>query len=271
MSTGKTTVPTIHLLFAFEFTMLLLSLVVLALQYAILVVDTTFFEGQWDLKPVFTFYVDVTSDLIRLFLYSSFFIVIGSYFGIPLHLIRELYVTFQTLRERVSNYLRYKRLIRNLNERFPDATPEQISLRSDDQCIICREPMLTAKCLPCSHLFHFHCLRTWLERSNTCPICRAQIPDLNSSGRTRPTHAAAPPVAAAASAGHVPPAQTPSVDIRLLSPHALEAHRNLLYRHTEAIQAQIRFHAERLKDLAFEYEKVRSAYLRRCNCIYYFP
>jgi hypothetical protein len=30
--------------------------------------------------------------------------------------------------------------------------------------------------LPCTHLFHFHCLRSWLERSRSCPTCRADIP-----------------------------------------------------------------------------------------------
>jgi E3 ubiquitin-protein ligase synoviolin len=23
--------------------------------------------------------------------------------------------------------------------------------------------------LPCGHIFHFHCLRSWLERQQTCP------------------------------------------------------------------------------------------------------
>jgi hypothetical protein len=36
--------------------------------------------------------------------------------------------------------------------------------------------METAKKLPCNHLFHFHCLRTWLERQQSCPTCRADIP-----------------------------------------------------------------------------------------------
>lgn len=169
--------PSVHFLFAFEFSILLVSLFTLTIKYAILWYDMRS-DHMWEAKPVVTFYVDLTSDLLRLFLYTSFFVIVCSYFGLPLHLIRELYATFHTLRERVVNYLRYKRLIRNLNERFPDATPEQISARSDDQCIICREEMRSGKVLPCSHLFHFNCLRTWLERSSTCPICRAAIPDL---------------------------------------------------------------------------------------------
>lgn len=47
--------------------------------------------------------------------------------------------------------------------------------RSDATCIICREEMTTAKKLLCGHLFHVHCLRSWLERQHTCPTCRAFI------------------------------------------------------------------------------------------------
>ncbi|XP_073130263.1 ERAD-associated E3 ubiquitin-protein ligase HRD1B-like isoform X2 [Henckelia pumila] len=46
---------------------------------------------------------------------------------------------------------------------------------SDATCIICREEMTTAKKLLCGHLFHVHCLRSWLERQNTCPTCRALV------------------------------------------------------------------------------------------------
>lgn len=35
--------------------------------------------------------------------------------------------------------------------------------------------MTTAKKLRCGHIFHVHCLRSWLERQNTCPTCRALV------------------------------------------------------------------------------------------------
>ena len=35
--------------------------------------------------------------------------------------------------------------------------------------------MTTAKKLLCGHLFHVHCLRSWLERQHTCPTCRALV------------------------------------------------------------------------------------------------
>lgn len=56
-----------------------------------------------------------------------------------------------------------------------DSNSYMLIFRSDATCIICREEMTTAKKLLCGHLFHVHCLRSWLERQNTCPTCRAPV------------------------------------------------------------------------------------------------
>ncbi|KAJ6291165.1 hypothetical protein OIU76_023259 [Salix suchowensis] len=70
-----------------------------------------------------------------------------------------------------------------MNDRFPDATAEEIDA-SDATCIICREEMTTAKKLLCGHLFHVHCLRSWLERQHTCPTCRALVVPLENGAST---------------------------------------------------------------------------------------
>lgn len=139
-------------------------------------------EGQWEKKAVYTFYLELISDLVHLSLYMLFFIAIFLNYGVPLHLIRELYETFRNFRIRIADYVRYRKITSNMNERFPDATADELNA-SDATCIICREEMTTAKKLLCGHLFHVHCLRSWLERQHTCPTCRAPIlpPD---NGRT---------------------------------------------------------------------------------------
>lgn len=56
-----------------------------------------------------------------------------------------------------------------------DATTEQLRAKNEP-CVICLEPMVTAKVLRCGHLFHRGCLRMWLERHATCPHCRRAVP-----------------------------------------------------------------------------------------------
>lgn len=88
-----------------------------------------------------------------------------------------------------------------MNELYPNATAEDFSRSNDSTCIICREEMHVVdatleeenpevaaygregadqnldqpKKLPCGHIFHFHCLRSWLERQQTCPTCRRSV------------------------------------------------------------------------------------------------
>jgi len=82
-----------------------------------------------------------------------------------------------------------------MDQRYPDASEDEMSAMTDRTCIICREEMFahgvsenragdsgsnpaqhvsdgpntTPKKLPCGHIFHFYCLRSWLERQQSCP------------------------------------------------------------------------------------------------------
>ena len=56
--------------------------------------------------------------------------------------------------------------------RYPDATEEELRA-ANTVCIICREDMLQrCKRLPCKHIFHTSCLRSWFQRQQNCPTCR---------------------------------------------------------------------------------------------------
>jgi E3 ubiquitin-protein ligase synoviolin len=147
--------------------------VAIFVKYVFYVTDMLM-DGQWEKKPVYTFYLELIRDLLHLSMYICFFFVIFMNYGVPLHLLRELYETFRNFQIRVSDYLRYRKITSNMNDRFPDATPEELTA-SDATCIICREEMTNAKKLICGHLFHVHCLRSWLERQQTCPTCRALV------------------------------------------------------------------------------------------------
>merc|ERR1712227_287648 len=61
--------------------------------------------------------------------------------------------------------------LRNL----PKSKPTQFQKDSDKSCSICmdnfsKEEILT---LPCFHIFHYKCVKTWFEKEHHCPECRA--------------------------------------------------------------------------------------------------
>jgi E3 ubiquitin-protein ligase synoviolin len=111
-------------------------------KYILLLLDARW-EARgvhWPSKNTWLFYLEFTADLVRLCLYLVFFLIICTYYGLPLHLIRELGITFYQLRERVLKFLHFRRLTKNMQERFPDATAAQLA-EGDRTCIVCREDM----------------------------------------------------------------------------------------------------------------------------------
>ncbi|KAG2312517.1 hypothetical protein Bca52824_024074 [Brassica carinata] len=156
--------------FTFEYMILATTTLSVIVKYAFYVTDLVM-EGQWEGKPVYTFYLELVRDLLHLSMYLCFFLMI-----------------FINFKIRVTDYLRYRKIASNMNDRFPDATPDELS-SNDATCIICREEMTSAKKLVCGHLFHVHCLRSWLERQNTCPTCRALVvPTENATSTASAAH-----------------------------------------------------------------------------------
>jgi E3 ubiquitin-protein ligase synoviolin len=138
--------PSVLILFGFEYVVLAISVFQTSARYLFFIIEMIIFNGNWRNKGTWSFYVEVLCDVIRLFTYLIFFFVVFVYYGLPIHLIRDLYMAFATLRRRITQFIRYRQITSNMNERFPDATREELT---DSTCIICREEMETAKKLPC--------------------------------------------------------------------------------------------------------------------------
>lgn len=86
-----------------------------------------------------------------------------------------MYYTIRNFKKAFSDVILSRRAIHNMNTLYPDATAEELAA-ADNVCIICREEMVTAsKKLPCNHIFHTSCLRSWFQRQQTCPTCRLDI------------------------------------------------------------------------------------------------
>ncbi len=123
-----------------------------------------------------------------------FFTIILTFYGLPLNIVRDVWVTARSFISRLRAFHRYQNATRNMNQRYPNATEEEMSAMTDRTCIICREemtlqavpetgqppqqadgPNTTPKKLPCGHVLHFACLRSWLERQQVCPTCRRPV------------------------------------------------------------------------------------------------
>ncbi|CAB4310156.1 unnamed protein product [Prunus armeniaca] len=55
----------------------------------------------------------------------------------------------------------------------------QCGSSSDQRCVVCLGKMLSGDqvtCLPCSHMFHGHCIEQWLRYGHVCPLCRFKLP-----------------------------------------------------------------------------------------------
>lgn len=165
--------PSMMILFGFEYSILTVVWLDVFIKYTMHSIDLMRAE-PWENKSMYIFYIELVIDFIKLLLYLGFFLIIFNIYGLPLHIIRDLIFTFRSFRRRYNDVIQYRRATQNMNERYPDATPEQLA-QTDRICIICREEMEVAKRLPCGHLFHFRCLRSWLERQQTCPTCRSNV------------------------------------------------------------------------------------------------
>ncbi|KAL2281510.1 hypothetical protein FJTKL_11654 [Diaporthe vaccinii] len=138
----------------------------------------------WDTKGQWILFLDLFADLLKLSVYTAFFCVLLVFYGLPIHIMRDLFMTTRSFVKRLTALLRYKQALRDMN-RYPDATAEDLG--REDTCIICREEMrpwdpnagqverTRPKKLPCGHILHFGCLKSWLERQQVCPTCRSSV------------------------------------------------------------------------------------------------
>lgn len=127
---------------------------------------------------------DCVTDFLKLSVYTAFFCVLLVFYGLPIHIMRDLFMTTRSFVKRLTALLKYKQALRDMN-RYPDATSEELG--REDTCIICREEMRPwdpnagqlerhrPKKLPCGHILHFGCLKSWLERQQVCPTCRSSV------------------------------------------------------------------------------------------------
>ncbi|XP_069036394.1 E3 ubiquitin-protein ligase synoviolin [Lepisosteus oculatus] len=204
----------VQLVFGFEYAILLTMVLTTFIKYALHTADLQS-ENPWDNKAVYMLYTELFTGFIKVLLYMAFMTIMIKVHTFPLFAIRPMYLAMRQFKKAVTDAIMSRRAIRNMNTLYPDATPEELQA-TDNVCIICREEMVTgAKRLPCNHIFHSSCLRSWFQRQQTCPTCRmdvlrASLP--NQTPAPPPAQPPAPPPAAnpaGVAPGNVPPGMMP--------------------------------------------------------------
>lgn len=164
----------VQLVFGFEYAILLTMVVNIAIKYILHAIDLNS-DTPWENKAVFLLYTELIMGLIKVILYVAFVVIMVRIYTLPLFAFRPMYYTIRNFKKAFNDVILSRRAIHNMNTLYPDATPEELQA-ADNVCIICREEMTTAsKKLPCNHIFHTACLRSWFQRQQTCPTCRLNI------------------------------------------------------------------------------------------------
>uniref|UniRef100_A0A3Q2PGK3 E3 ubiquitin-protein ligase AMFR n=1 Tax=Fundulus heteroclitus TaxID=8078 RepID=A0A3Q2PGK3_FUNHE len=157
---------------------------VFALRYSIHLWDLNH-PGTWESKGTYVYYTDFIMELAMLFLdlmHHIHMLLFGNIWlsMASLVIFMQLRYLFHEVQRRIRRHKNYLRVINNMEARFAVATAEELAA-NDDDCAICWDAMLTARKLPCGHLFHNSCLRSWLEQDTSCPTCRTSL-NINGDG-----------------------------------------------------------------------------------------
>ncbi|KAI1656675.1 hypothetical protein F4813DRAFT_381294 [Daldinia decipiens] len=136
-------------------------------------------KGQWVLS------LDLLTDFVKLGIYSAFFAILMMFYGLPIHIMRDLFMTARSFVGQLRLLIKYRKAVKYMTK-YPDATEEELA--RENTCIICREDMrpwdpsaagaverFRPKRLPCGHILHFGCLKSWMERQQVCPTCRRPV------------------------------------------------------------------------------------------------
>eukprot|EP00029_Vermamoeba_vermiformis_P011981 TRINITY_DN678_c0_g1_i1.p1 TRINITY_DN678_c0_g1~~TRINITY_DN678_c0_g1_i1.p1 ORF type:complete len:630 (+),score=195.77 TRINITY_DN678_c0_g1_i1:81-1970(+) len=153
-------------------------------------------NGTWEERGKYMYMVEFFTDAIILLATLAHYVQILILHGISFTLIDMLIflhirIVFNNLRDKIQAYRNYKQLAENMERTYEHVTAEQLATMNES-CAICRERLDGARRLPCGHMFHFNCLRSWLEFHHSCPTCRRSLLPANTAPPRQQGPGAAP-------------------------------------------------------------------------------
>ncbi|KAL3806006.1 hypothetical protein ACHAXA_003465 [Cyclostephanos tholiformis] len=94
-----------------------------------------------DRRAMLSFAIELQAQAAKFMFYLVFFAIVFTYYGMPINIFREVYVSFHQLRRRLMAFNTYRRLTHNMDKRFESIKDEDELDRLGHTCIICRDSM----------------------------------------------------------------------------------------------------------------------------------
>lgn len=181
--------------------------------------DDVIAERVWEAKPFYSKAIDILLALLKAASHICYVYLLIYELGTLLPPIAMISGTYSALREvylEVGSLFKFIELARQLDLQLQTATAAELAA-SDNLCIICMEEMrapaqyleahgkeLSKRKIPkklrCGHFMHAGCLKEWLERTDSCPLCRSKVfgdepltPAQEAAALTRDLQAFQPP------------------------------------------------------------------------------
>lgn len=159
-------------------------------------------DDPWEAKSRVLFYVGFIRDLAMFVAFpaciagSLYLAPVRGEIKLPYHGFRIMFSLGYSLYTKSLKLIRFRAATRDMENKYPRVSDDQVSEMRDRTCIICREEFQTGtesamdvpRKLPCGHVFHHRCLHSWLERQQSCPTCRMDV--LKKEDATSPNVAA---------------------------------------------------------------------------------
>ncbi|KAI5969608.1 CIN8 [Candida margitis] len=155
--------------------------------------DDNELDYVWENKPYYGKAIDISSAVLTSISYICFIylLTIHSGLSLPLSMLQGTYSSLRKAWIQISQLMSLIESSKRLDTQLPNATKEDLE-RSDNSCLICLDDMYSVeeyhrlfkkpqaprrapKKLQCNHILHMGCLKEWLERSDSCPLCRRKV------------------------------------------------------------------------------------------------
>lgn len=184
------------LIFLCEYALLTIKTIYTFIQFILHSIDLAS-SSPWENKNMYMMYFKLVLSSFRCIVQVSFLYYLSMKARFPLYQLRPVIMEIKIMKNTLRDIVNSKKAIKKM-QNFTTAKIEDFTEDKDVTCIICHEDMVNEKDapppkegeepkpkikfltgeikkLPCGHMFHSSCLRSWFMRQQTCPICRASV------------------------------------------------------------------------------------------------